>query len=191
MADPMRLLKDIQGWAAALEAHHDEVMRNLALLRAGHPKAQDFEPTGHGGSDPTSLHGISPDEAVKQGKAYIAGIERAHTELGKSMKVSWGNRNGVRPERKPDDVQDVWCVLHLELDCHEPRYRNDLCRPCSERKYLTGDFPTLDDVRYHSTHGRWPRQRIDPTAPPKPVTRRIAGLENLQDGLATLTEGTA
>ena len=186
MADPKRLYVEILGWATGGEAFHDEVMRNLALQRPGHPKAQDFEPTGHGGSDPTALNGTNDtDWAVKEGKRYVASLERAHRAMSDVMAISWRHRNGVRPERKESDVEDVWCVLHLQLDAHEPRYRNELCRPCAERKYQTGDFPTLDDVRYHTAHGRWPRQRVDPKQPP---TRRIAGLANLQEGAATLDD---
>jgi hypothetical protein len=186
MADPQRLLKEIIGWASSVEASHDEVMRNLALERAGHPRAQDFEPSGQGGSDPTSVNGILPDRAVQEGKRYIAAIERAQKAIREADDISHRHRNGIRPVRQPEDPQDVWCVLHLELDAHEPRYRNELCRSCAERKYQTGDFPTLDDVRHHIKSGRWPRNRIDPKLPPKRVY--IAGLENLQAGAATLTE---
>lgn len=186
MADPMRLLAEIQGWAVAVEAHHDEVMRNLALERAGHPRAQDFEPTGHGGSDPTSVNGTRPDTAVAEGKRYIGAIERAQKAMREADDISYRHRNGIRPERQPDDAQDVWCVLHLELDAHEPRYRNELCRPCAERKYATGDFPSLADVRWHIVHGRWPRQRVDPTKP-----QRIAGADRLVLGAEAITADTA
>lgn len=174
MADPKRLLTEILGWAESALAYHDEVMANLALERAGHPKAQDFEPTGHGGSDPTALNGTTPDWAVQEGKRYVAQLERAQRAMSEAVSISWRHRNGQRPERRDDDVEDVWCVLHRQLDAYEPRYRNELCRPCAERKYQTGDFPTLDDVRYHTKNGRWPRQRIDPKQPRQTLTAEEA-----------------
>lgn len=195
MSDLPLLLRQIQGWAASCETHHDDVLEMMALLRAGHPRAQDFDPTGHGGSDPTSANGIRPDNAVRDGKAYVKAIERAWTAMREVDGLSHHYRDAVRPVRQPDDPQDVWCVLHLQLDAHEPRYRNDLCRPCAERKYQTGDFPTLDDVRYHTVHARWPRTRVDPKAPPT----RIASVERLQlhteainadEAAAVLMEGT-
>jgi len=183
-----RLLREIQGFAASMEANYTEAMRNLALEMNGHPKAQDFEPTGHGGSDPTSVAGTVPDTAALEGKRVNRVIEAMWRAGREGDEIVRRHLNGVRPEALPLDDRSNWCVLHLELDAHEPRYRNDLCRPCSERKYQTGDYPSLDDIRYHTVHARWPRKAEDPKAPPKPKPRHIAGLENLQDGLATLKD---
>jgi hypothetical protein len=174
------LLLEIQGQAGKLEAQHELALFWMAEMRNGHPKAQDFEPTGHGGSDPTSQNGTRDDYAHRDGKLYVQAIERAWKAMDAAVAISRRYQNGVKPERQPDDVQDVWCALHLQLDAHEPRYRNELCRPCAERKYATGDFPTLDDVRYHASHGRWPRNRVDP----KNV--HVARLERLQLGTNAL-----
>lgn len=184
MPDPKRLFVEIIGWASSSEAHHDEVMRNLALERIGHPKAQDFEPTGHGGSDPTAVAGTDKDWAIQEGKRYIAALERAQRAMREVADISWRHRNGVRPERQPEDADDVWCALHREIDAYEPRYRNELCRPCSERKYQTGDFPSLDDVRHHLKTGRWPRQRIDPKT-------HVASLSRLQLGTEAINGAEA
>lgn len=200
MSDTKRLLLEGQGFGASAEALHDEAMRNMALQLNGHPRAQDFEPTGHGGSDPTALNGTMSDRAALDGKAYTAAAKRYWTAGRELDAIARRYRNGVRPERQPDDPQDVWCALHLELDAHEPRYRNELCRPCAERKYQTGDFPTLDDIRYHMRHGRWPRKLIDPKTRVEyiPITtdadaadalirgRHLAGLEALREGAALL-----
>ena len=202
MADLVRYLRDIQGWAASLEVSNSDTLQMLADMRRGHPKAQDFEPTGHGGSDPTALNGAKTDRfgnlvgdpAVLDGKRYTAAIKRAHDALREAEDIRYRYRRAVKPERKADDLDDVWCVIHWQLGYPEPHAHLDLCSSCYKFKANhNGEYPTKEDVEYYITHyGRWPAQRIDPKNPVAPMkTRRIAGLENLQDGLATLQEGTA
>ena len=194
MADLTRYLRDIQGWAASLEVSNSDTLEMLALLRRGHPRAQDFEPTGHGGSDPTAMNGTLPDNAVLEGKRYDKAIRRAWEALREAEDIAHRYRHAIKPERKQDDLDDVWCVIHWQLGYPEPRAHLDLCSACYRYKANhNGEYPTKEDVEYYITHyQRWPAQRIDPKNPVAPMkTRRIAGLENLQDGLATLQEGTA
>lgn len=193
--DTAKLLRQIQGFAVTLEADDDDAIFWMTQLLPGHPRAQDFEPSGHGGSDPTATNGLLPDSARDDARAYRGHIKRAWKELAKALDVSKRYRTAVRPERQANDVADIWCVLHLQADATYPRYRGELCRPCVERrtflnKHGLGEL-TLEQVRHHanpSNNGRWPKQRIDPKQPKREY---IAGLANLQAGAATLTERTS
>lgn len=190
--DAARLLRQIQGFAATLEADDENTRFWMAELKPGHPRAQDFEPTGHGGSDPTALNGLEPDRARDDEKAYRAHIRKAWKELVRALDVSKRYRTAIRPERQPSDVHDIWCVLHLQAGENYPRHRGELCRPCVERRtYLNkhglGEL-TIEQVRHHANpanKGRWPTRRIDPTALPS-KREYIAGLDNLMAGAATL-----
>jgi hypothetical protein len=175
-----RLLLECQGFAGRLEATHETTLFWLAEMLQGHPRAQDFEPTGHGGSDPTAVNGTRTDSAALDGKEYVKAIERAWKALDTAAAISRRYQQGIKPERKQDDVQDVWCALHLLHDAYEPRYRNELCRPCAERKYQTGDFPSKDDVAHHIRKGRWPTTRVDPKT-------HIASVSRLTLGTGALT----
>lgn len=177
-----RLILETQGFLGSAEANYPTAIRNMALELNGHPRAQDFEPTGHGGSDPTSQSGILPDSAALDGKRVTKLTQQLWTlsrELDDTLRR---HLNGVRPHKEESGINDrtEWCVLHLELDFYEPRYRNDLCRPCSERKYQTGDYPTLQDVQYHAQHARWPRKPVDPK-------QHVASLTRLQLGTEAIT----
>lgn len=188
MADPIpRLLLQMQGWTASLEANHEDTMEMLALQLRGHPRAQDFEPTGHGGSDPTSVNGTMADRAAHDGKRYIAAIQRAWKSLREADDIAHDYCAAVPPIRKQGDIQDVWCVLHLEREAMEPRAHLDLCDPCYRFKATRGRYPTPQEVDYQITHyGRWPTQRVDPTKP-RPDPMRLASVERLQLHTAALT----
>lgn len=161
----------------------------MAELLNGHPRAQDFEPTGHGGSDPTAVNGVRADSAAFDGKRARRLAERIWRDADELNSLLRKYQTASKPARKDDDVEDVWCVLHRQLDAYEPRYRNELCRPCAERKYQTGDFPTLDDVRYHTKNGRWPRQRIDPKQPRQTLTAEEAAARIMKGEAIATVEG--
>lgn len=180
-----RLLLECQGFAGKLEANHEMCVYWMHEMLAGHPKAQDFEPTGHGGSDPTALSGTRDDRASRDSKDYARNIERARQALVDALGIASRYQNGERPA--PGDIDDVWCVMHLKHEVHNPRYRGELCRPCYERnKYQleNGMGDLMDEqVKHHANptnNGRWPRQRIDP----KSV--HVARLERLQLGTAAM-----
>lgn len=197
-----RLLLEVQGFAASLEAGHVETLRMLALQLDGHPKAQDFEPSGHGGGEARSplrfdKQGWPQADSQAEGKKYTKAIQRAWEALREADDI---RRRQLKAERsqEPLDPSDPneWCVLHLEIGDYAPRYRMDLCRPCAERKYQTGDYPSKADIRHHTMHGRWPRKAEDPDSPTfrtagqprESVGRRIAGLENLVEGVERIEE---
>lgn len=172
MPDPLlKASQQIGLMAAVVTARLEDTLEMIALHRNGHPRAQDFEPTGHGGSDPTSVNGSRPDKAVKDGRDLRASITRAHKEMVKALDFCDEYRKAIRPERSPEPTSDDWCQLHLQADVYNPRYRGVLCRPCVERTtYMNqnglGEL-TLEQVRYHAdpaNMGRWPRNRIDPKA---------------------------
>lgn len=167
-----RLLLECQGFAASLEASHTDTLRMLALQLQGHPRAQDFEPTGHGGSDPTSVNGILPDNAALDGKRYTKAIERAWKALREADDIRRRQIPVDPPKLDPNDVRLEYCVLHWELekvDGTTVRYRSDLCESCYRRKCDTGDYPTLADVAYKERTYRWPKRLIDPKNPPPPT----------------------
>ncbi len=175
-----------------MEANHTDTLRMLALQLNGHPRAQDFEPTGHGGSDPTAISGTVNDSAAQDGKRYTRAIERAWNALREADDIRRHQTAAEIPKTDPHDLRLHYCTLHWRLEivnATTERYRLDLCRSCYERKLTVGDYPTLDDVRYHHSHGRWPRKLVDPkTHVPNMSTRRIAGLDNLIEGATTIQE---
>ena len=206
MSDTKRLILEGQGFGGSAEAFHDEAMRNMALQLNGHPRAQDFEPTGHGGSDPTAMAGTMADRAAMDGKAYTAAAKRYWSAGRELDAIARRYRNGVRPERQPEDPQDVWCVLHFKFDAHEPRYRGQLCRPCYEQQGRLREREQRelsdDDVRFHARYDKWPRKATDPKQRPRvdylqvvtdadaanALTRgqHLAGLDALREGAQTL-----
>lgn len=160
-----RLLLQGQGFGASMEAHLDDVLAMLALQLRGHPKAQDFEPTGHGGSDPTAVNGAMHDRAAKDGRALRAAIERYWTSACEFDDIRKLYLPAKRPAKPDGPDRHDWCVLHLEAGYMEPRAHLDLCEPCYRYKSTHGRYPTSDEVTYYATHyGRWPTQRIDPKA---------------------------
>lgn len=201
-----RLLVDIQGFAGQLESNHETAMFWLAQRLNGHPRAQDFEPTGHGGSDPTLLYGTSEDHAADDGKQYVSLIGRAwrnihdaQTQAGKQyvllIQRCWRNldnahaismRNQPAKRKKPQTDEDIWCELHLQAGAREPIHRGRLCQPCyRRRKYLAerGLELTAEMVAYHARHqGKWPSLRVDP---------RIASVDRLRYGTQALTSEQA
>jgi hypothetical protein len=206
MADRLqRLLLECQGFAGRLEASHEMALFWMAEMRNGHPRAQGFDPSGQGGGSPvesacldmTDKKGrmVLTDEALKDGKAYVAAIERAWRALDAAGQISKRYQNGIPPVRQPDDDSDVWCAMHLRHEVHNPRYRGELCRACYERRAYQlenamGDL-TDEQVKHHSNpinNGRWPRQRVDPknmvTAAPAKHSEHIARAERLQLGTA-------
>ena len=195
MADPQQVFIDVaKRWAWSGD-NWGEANQWIALRVAGHPRAQDFEPTGHGGSDPTAQNGILKDDAAQIGRELRRRMKRVFDDVCWIEARIAENLHAERPKFDPTDP-DEYCRKHLELDEYVYRYRGDKCRPCYERTLWLRDnaFPddiALDDLRYHRSHGRWPRKTASPQpAPmrqPLPKERRIAGLENLQDGLATLS----
>lgn len=189
MSDPIpHLLRQIQGWAAALEANWDETVGWLNDLRPGHPRAQDFEPTGHGGSDPTASNGIRPDVAALDRKDIENGIRAAWRGIDAAHSRAKRYQNAERPKAKEADLSDLWCVIHWQLGYPEPRAHLDLCDPCYRYKVNhNGEYPTKGDVEYYIAHyGKWPSKRIDPTKPQVDVVR-IAGASRLALGTESMT----
>lgn len=163
MPDPLlKASQQIGLMAAVVTARLEDTLEMIALHRNGHPRAQDFEPTGHGGSDPTSVNGSRPDKAVKDGRDLRASITRAHKEMVKALDFCDEYRKAIRPERSPEPVLEDWCVLHLQAGSMEPRAHLDLCDPCYRYQVTHGHPPTKADVEHYITYmGRWPRQRWD------------------------------
>lgn len=201
MADPQAVFSDVRKRWDFCGENWDEANQWIALRVHGHPRAQDFEPTGHGGSDPTGQAGLLPkDQAAQLGKELRRRLKRIFDDVCFIEARIAENLHAERPKFDPEDP-DEYCRNHLQLDEYVYRHRGDKCRPCYERTLWLrdnrfADDITIDDLRYHRSHGRWPRKTVDLSQPapmrqPLPKERRIAGLENLQDGLATLTEGTA
>lgn len=189
MGDPMpRLLRQIIGFATSLEAHHDEVMENLAEMRPGHPRAQDFEPTGHGGSDPTAQNGIRPNGVVRDGRDYRQGIVNALDEIAAAMHISERYRDAQRPKRMPNDANEVManvCRMHARFEEWKDIEADGLCKACYrrqlwQREHGIGDL-THDQVAYYvdpANKGRWPKVRAHETQPRVDVMR-IASVERL------------
>lgn len=172
MPDPtLRLLLEGQGFGASAEAHHDEVMMWMASGLNGHPRAQDFEPTGHGGSDPTAVNGQRPDRAAADGKAYVSAAKRYWAAGRELDDISRRWRTAIRPS--PGPVDEEFCFMHYKYEKTALVYRIRLCRPCYDRR---GDLAkqglelTDEEVRYHATWGKWPKgQRVDPKAHRQPT----------------------
>jgi hypothetical protein len=183
MADRLsRLLLEIQGQAGKLEAQHELALFWMAEMRNGHPKAQDFEPTGHGGSDPTSQNGTRDDYAHRDGKLYVQAIERAWKAMDAAAAISRRYQNGIPLATGP--IEDEFCVMHYKHEKTFLRYRGTLCRRCYERRgelAKQGLELTDADVEYDAKWGKWPRgQLIDP----KSV--HVARLERLALGTTAL-----
>jgi hypothetical protein len=188
MPDPKRLLLECKNKAMKLEHVHDTTSFWMAEMKTGHPRAQDFEPTGHGGSDPTGQNGIRPDRATHDEKTYNAAIMRAWKALDEALLIAGAYQNGVKPVRKDGDVGDIWCPLHAQFDVWEPIHKLGMCRPCYERRLKLREMGlelTVEEVRFHahSRNGRWRVHRQDPTQPPS----RLAALARLQLGTETLS----
>jgi len=181
----------------------DEAMTWLQLQRVGYPRAQDFEPTGHARSDPTGTAGT-----LKGGDRAAATLEEFRRRMNRAFEaICWmeatiaKNLHAERPKFDPTDPAE-YCRMHLQLDEYLYRYRGDRCRSCYDRVLALRDngLPddiTVEDLRYHRGHLRWPARAVDPKAPnmkqplPPPQEakeRRIAGLDNLLDGLTDIKE---
>ena len=197
-----RLIRQTIGFATSVEAYHEEAEELMHLEQKGHPKAQDFEPTGHGGSDPTAQNGTMPDTAARDLRAYHDHIERAWVEMCAADDISRRYRRAVRPKRMPADANEVLanvCRMHARFDEYRDIEAAGLCKACYRRQLWQrengfGDL-TVEQVGYYcdpTNMGRWPKMHAHQAKPRVDVmrVRRIAGLENLQDGLATLTEST-
>lgn len=188
MADPKRLLAESQGKLASSEALWDNAVYWMAELLNGHPRAQDFEPTGHGGSDPTSQNGTRPDSAAADGKRTRRLAERIWRDTDELLLTLRRYQPAIRPERKPEDLEELWCVIHLQLGYPEPRAHLDLCSPCYKYKSNhNGQYPTVEDVHYYITHyGQWPKRRVDPKQHSGPLTAEQAA-ERINKGQAIAT----
>lgn len=195
----LRLILDCDTFVQELVLHNDTALHWMDELRAGHPRAQDFEPTGHGGSDPTAISGTSPDTATADKKAYEADAERAWKALSNMVGISRTYRTATvpKPKKSGGAPLEEFCTMHLKFEVYNERERGELCKACVERRtWLNreglGEL-TIEQVAHHAdpiNMGRWPRMSRDPKALPAPKPRHIAGLANLREGLATLTEGT-
>ncbi len=206
MADPKVVLPDALKRLEFCVHNIEEALFWMAQQVVGHPKAQDFEPTGHGGSDPTGVAGTlqGGDRAAATGKELHRRMRRLYDEVCWMERTVAANLGAERPKFDPTDPNE-YCRMHLLLDEYLYRYRGDRCRSCYERVLTLRDngLPddiTLDDLRHHQRVGQWPRKAVDPKAPStaqplpgedprtKREQRRVAGLDNLVDGLATIQE---
>ncbi len=201
-----RLLLEIQGFAGSLEAGHVETLRMLALQLDGHPKAQDFEPSGHGGGEARSplrfdKQGWPQPDSQAEGKKYTKAIQRAWEALREADDIRRRNMKAERQKATEAGVDDIWCHMHRKFEVYNPIETGGLCRPCYERRGVLAKMGlelTHAEVQHHSdwrNHGRWPKHLVDSSKPGSPMVqqslpgqRRIAGLENLVDGTANIQE---
>lgn len=213
MTDPQAVFPDVAKRWEFVADNWGEANQWIALRVHGHPRAQDFEPTGHGGSDPTGQSGLLGDQAAQLGKELRRRLKRVFEDVCYLEARVAENLHAERPKFNPEDP-DEYCRNHLQLDEYVYRYRGDKCRPCYERTLWLrdnrfGDEISSDDLRYHRSHGRWPRKTG--TSQPAPMRQplpdkpnvdvvRIAGTERLAlqvtamdaaQAAAILLEGTA
>ena len=213
MADPQAVFDDVRKRWKFCEEHWDEANQWIALRVQGHPRAQDFEPTGHGGSDPTAMAAtmtdrngnLIGDDAATVGKELRRRLRRVFEDVCYIESRIAENIHAERPKFDPTDPNE-YCRNHLQLDEYVYRHRGDKCRSCYDRTLWLRDnrFPDdigLDDLRYHRSHGRWPRKTADVSQPapmrqplpppkqppaPKPASTHVARLERLQLGTEAL-----
>lgn len=197
MTDPRQPYLDIAGFAASAEANVTQARQMLDLRRNGWPRAQDFEPSGKGGSDPTGVNGTLRDDAANT----IAELDRRTKRVWHDM--LWidttlrANLKAVRPDFDASDPNE-YCRVHLtELDEYVYRDVGDLCRSCYERmlvlrKSNRPEVITADDLRHHARKGRWPMKAVDPKQPSTRHNQQgrqyvatadalIAGLEQIEE----------
>ena len=190
-----RYLRQIIGFATSMEAHHQQVMENAADMRPGHPRAQDFEPTGHGGSDPTAQNAIRPNTVVRDMHNYRQGILNALDEVARSMGISERYRDAQRPKRMPADANEVLanvCRMHARFDEYRDIEAAGLCKACYRRQLWQrengfGDL-TVEQVGYYcdpTNMGRWPKMHAHQA---KPRTEHIV-VETAADAARALTAG--
>lgn len=179
-----RLFTQSQGWIAHSEAFWDEANKNAALELNGHPKAQDFEPKGGGGtSDPTGANGIRPDRAASAGRRMRYHLEQIWIHAEALMIDVDKLRNAKRPEYL-STVDDENCVLHREAGHFSIKaaHSNQVCTPCYNFNRSRGRFPTSEEIDHFETYaGRWPKERVDPKNPYS--KRYVATKQALIDGV--------
>lgn len=130
---------------------HGELMLTLTADWAAGAKAANLDPDSGGNRWETDSNGdvwaVPSDptgEAVLHARADLAGnlrtrLERIHAD------ALWIRDTAhvlapIVPPSTMNDPSDLWCNHHLRVGLCEPRWRNDLCRWCS-------DFMALWKVR--------------------------------------------
>lgn len=199
MTDPKAVFPDVRRRWDFCEKNWGEANQWIALRVNGHPRAQDFEPTAHTGSDPTALAGTRDDNAATIGKELRRRMKRIFEDVCYIEARIAENLHAERPKFDPEDPEE-YCRLHLQIDEYAYRHRGDKCRPCYERTLWLrdnrfSDDITVDDLKYHRSHGRWPRKTAGtqpaPMRQPLPKTNSqgrayIATTEALVAGAETL-----